>query len=63
MSRICPATGDVVLYPECLECEDRGNCGKRKPNLIGKDQDVLNITYERGDDNELQSKQIRRQSF
>ncbi len=28
MAKICPQTGEKVLYLECLECEDRTKCGK-----------------------------------
>ena len=28
MSKICPETNEKVLYPTCLECEDRLACGK-----------------------------------
>lgn len=34
MGRLCPVTGEYVLYPECLECETRGECapaGVAKP--------------------------------
>lgn len=31
MSKICPETGEKVLYPECLECEDRYKCRCETP--------------------------------
>lgn len=31
MSKICPETGCVVLYSDCLECDDKGKC-RRKQN-------------------------------
>ena len=36
MSKICPQTGDVVLYLECLECENKGNCKPRKEDTNEK---------------------------
>lgn len=30
MAVICPETNEPVLYIECLECEDRPKCKKRK---------------------------------
>lgn len=27
MARKCPDTGEVVLYLDCVECEDRHHCG------------------------------------
>ena len=30
MAKICPQTGNPVLYLTCLECEDRKNCNKKK---------------------------------
>ena len=28
MAKICLQTGTPVLYLDCLECEDRKDCGK-----------------------------------
>lgn len=28
MAKICPYTGEKVLYLDCLECEDRGKCSE-----------------------------------
>ncbi len=28
MAKICPQTGEKVLYLDCLECEDRKDCDK-----------------------------------
>ena len=46
MSKICPMTGNTVLYLDCLECEDKMDCGKPRPaeerdeliDLIPKDK-------------------------
>ena len=32
MARICPLTNDVVLYLECLECDDRAACRRGRLN-------------------------------
>ncbi len=28
MAKTCPQTGEKVLYLECVECDERGICGK-----------------------------------
>lgn len=33
MARVCPLTGGKVLYPECLECEEKEKCRSRNGNL------------------------------
>lgn len=30
MAKVCPLTGDVVLYLECLECDDRRECNDKR---------------------------------
>ena len=33
MARVCPLTGGKVLYPECLECEEKEKCRRRNGSL------------------------------
>ncbi len=30
MAKRCPMSGDLVLYTQCLECENRGNCREER---------------------------------
>ena len=30
MSKICPETGEKVIYMVCQECEDKAECRRRK---------------------------------
>ena len=46
MAKICPCTGKTVLYPDCLECDDRDICrsGKISPVQEKKDNgDTIGI--------------------
>ena len=33
MAKICPMRGSTVLYLDCLECEDKNECGKERSNM------------------------------
>lgn len=37
MARMCPLTGEKVLYQECLECEEKEKCRSRDGNLQAAD--------------------------
>ena len=41
MAKICPQTGEYVLYVDCLECEDRGRCGDLKEYLSAETAETI----------------------
>lgn len=48
MAKVCPITGNVVLYLTCLECEDKDKCKdiKKEAPII----EVLSGIEEKGED-------------
>ncbi len=41
MAKICPETNEKVLYLDCLDCENKGKCGKVevKDKVDGRKED------------------------
>ena len=44
MAKVCPLTGQKVLYLDCLECEDKNKCKNPAENNFesGNVEDVCN---------------------
>ena len=45
MAKICPYTGEKVLYLDCLECEDKGKCSGK----LDAGDDLYNVSTEQKD--------------
>ncbi len=41
MAKKCPLTGDLVLYLECRECEDKAICKRGDSNQLKKEVEEI----------------------
>ena len=45
MAKLCPVTGEKILYTECVECEDRRKCKSqtRQTDTLNRDRELANL--------------------